>query len=209
MYNKKYEITLTVLTIMTVLMTTVGVSFSYFMPGISGEKAFVSVKTDKISSVVFDGGADFQTTSDIEPNWKGTKTFSITVAPSDRPTTVYVKMDYKNGFTDMKASVTSNEENSGAVGDVTLVTNSKNATSDTLPSITSATTTLVSKTFPASTESVTVTYTFNMEFIYKDEPQNYDQGQIFDGILYAELSDVNLYYTNSSPNGTTTKPNAQ
>lgn len=209
MYNKKYEITLTVLTIMTVLMTTVGVSFSYFMPGISGEKGNVSVTTDKISSVTFDGGADFATINDIEPGWKGTKTFSITVAPSERPTTVYVKMNYKNGFTDMKAKVTSATTDSGAVGDVVLTTNSKDATQATLSNFNPETVVLVNKTFLASTESVTITYTFEMEFEDTNAVQNYDQGQLFDAVLYAELGDANLYYTNSSPNGTPNKPNAQ
>lgn len=194
MEKKKYEIILSVITILTVIVTAIGVTFAYFTAGFTGEAGSVTVNTATIGGVTFDGGADFATSEDIEPGWKGTKAFTITVAPSNVSQVVYVKMRYINGFTDMTAKV--EDVSNGAKGAISLVTDETNET----------TVTLVEKTFEASDTTQTITYTLTMEFPNKDEAQNYDQGKVFEATLFAELSDTNLYYNHENPTGTTTKP---
>jgi hypothetical protein len=193
MYNKKYEVMLSVLTILTVIMTATGVSFSYFTNGMIGEKASVTAQTEKIGNVTFDGGADFTTATDIEPDWSESKTFTITAAPSDREQTVYVKMDYVNGMPDLTCSV--GEVSEGAKGAITL-----NADS------TSTTVILVEKTFPPSNETRSITYTLTMALPETGENQNESQGKTFEGELYAEFAN-DYYYNSDNPNGTPIKPN--
>lgn len=200
MKNKRYEIMLSVITIMTVLTTVVGVTFAYFTGSISGTPGDVIASTDLIGGVTFDGGNDFTTATEIEPGWSESKTFSVSAAPSNREQTIYVKLRYTNGFTDMKCKVSSSVSNSGAKGDVALITNE----TDNQEVI------LVEVTFQPSSDVQTIEYTLNMEFPDTGEDQNEQQGKVFDGTLFAELSGGNdLYYNNSNPNGTSTKPNAQ
>lgn len=200
MGNKRYEVMLSVITIMTVLTTVVGVTFAYFTGSITGTPGDVVATTDLIGGVTFDGGSDFTTASEIEPGWSESKTFSITAAPSNHDQTVFVKMKYTNGFTDMKCNVTSSVTNSGAKGDIVLITNETDIQEETL----------VEVTFPASGETQTIEYTFKMEFPDTGENQNPQQGKEFNGTLFAELNGGSeLYYNNENPTGTSTKPNAQ
>ena len=200
MKNKRYEVVLSVLTIMTVLTTLVGVTFAYFTGTISGTPGDVSVTTDLIGGVTFDGGQAFTTANDIEPGWSESKTFSVSAAPSNHEQKILVKMSYTNGFTDMLCKVTSKATVSGAKGEVQLVTNETDLQEVTLVEI----------TFPASNELQTIEYTLAMEFPDTGENQNEQQGKEFNGTLFAELEGGNgMYYNDANPNGTTTKPSAQ
>lgn len=199
MKSKKYEIILSVLTILTVLVTSVGVTFSYFTGKISGTPANVNIETDVVGQVTFTDGADFSDTVDIEPGWSSSKNFSVTAAPSNHEQKVYVKMKYTNGFTDMTCSVTSSSSDSGAKGNIDLVTN-ETVEQEAV---------LVEVTFPASSEVQTKEYTITLEFPNKDENQNAQQGKRIEGKLFAILNPETLYYTDSNPNGTGTPPTAE
>ncbi len=87
---------------MTVLVTAVGVSFAYFTDGISGTEGAISSTTASIGSVTFDGGQDFSMSTEIEPGWSATKTFSIEVSPSVVDQVIYIRLDYVNGFKDLE-----------------------------------------------------------------------------------------------------------
>lgn len=193
MSGKKYEIVLSVLTIMTVLVTAVGVSFAYFTGSIEGNPGDVVISTSTIGGVTFDGGSDFVASTDIEPGWKESKTFSITVAPSVVEQTVYIKLDYTNDMPELTAKVDSVSD--GAVG--TLVLDSTGEKKSY---------TIVSKTFPASNEAQSVTYTLTMELPETGVVQNQNQGKTFSALLYADLGESDIYYNDQNPNGTTQRP---
>lgn len=207
MNDKKYEIYLSVITIMTVLVSVVGVSFAYFTGSINGIEGTVTATTASIGGVTFDGGQEFSTAStEIEPGWSATKTFSIEAAPSVVDQTIYVKLDYNNGFTDLELKVdgTDGEGNgvNGAKGEITLTKQMETTASK-------VTATLVEVTIPASSETVKYNYILTANFPYYDKNQNYDQGKVFDATLYASLGEQEIYYTHGSPNGTPTKPRPQ
>lgn len=210
MNDKKYEIYLSVITIMTVLISVVGVSFAYFTGSMNGIEGTVTATTASIGGVTFDGGQDFSTTStEIEPGWSATKTFSIEAAPSVVDQTIYVKLDYNNGFKDLElkvdGTVGEGDGTNGAKGQINLTKEMK--TTD--PKVTS---TLVEITVPASNETIKYNYILTASFPDNDQNQNYDQGKVFDATLYADLGEQKgqeIYYTHSSPNGTPTKPNPQ
>lgn len=193
MDSKRYEIMLSVITILTVIVTSVGVTFAYFTTGISGNAADVSATTSKIGGVTFDGGSDFTTASEIEPGWTESKTFTISVAPSDSEQTVYVKMTYTNGMPDLTCNVS--DVSNGAKGDISLDSTGVETTAI-----------LVEKTFAPSDDIQTITYTLTMALPETGENQNASQGKEFDGLLFAEFGSQNLYFNNDNPNGTTTKP---
>lgn len=193
MDSKRYEIMLSVITILTVIVTSVGVTFAYFTTGISGTAANVDVTTTRVGGVTFDGGSDFTTATDIEPGWKESKTFTITVAPSNYEQTVYVKMKYTNGMPHLTCKVS--DVANGAKGDVVLDS-----------SETESTAVLVEKVFAPSDSIQTVSYTLTMELPETGENQNTSQGKEFDGLLFAELGSKDLYFNDDNPNGTTTKP---
>lgn len=200
MKNKRYEIMLSIITIMTVLTTAVGVTFSYFTNSMTGTAADISATTDLIGGIKFEGGTNFEDATDIEPGWMKSKTFTITVAPSNHEQVVKVKMDYTNGFTDLVGEVT--EVSNGAIGSFSLEKNTPENTDE-------FTKVLVDKTFPASSEVQTITYTLTMKFPETDSNQNYDQGKEFNATLYADLGSSGLYFNDQNPNGTNTKPDAQ
>ncbi len=206
MNGKKYEIYLSVITIMTVLVTAVGVSFAYFTDGISGTEGAISSTTASIGSVTFDGGQDFSMSTEIEPGWSATKTFSIEVSPSVVDQVIYIRLDYVNGFKDLELNVngTVGEGNgiNGAKGSVSLV---KEMSADSA----SNTTTLVELTVPASDNTIKYNYTLTASFPDTNQNQNYDQGKTFEATLYADLGESDIYYNDANQGGTTTKPNAQ
>lgn len=207
MNDKKYEIYLSVITIMTVLVSVVGVSFAYFTGSINGIEGTVTATTASIGGVTFDGGQEFSTAStEIEPGWSATKTFSIEAAPSVVDQTIYVKLDYNNGFKDLKLQVdgTDGEGNgvNGAKGEITLTKQMETTASK-------VTANLVEVTIPASSETVKYNYILTASFPDTLENQNYDQGKVFDATLYASLGEQEIYYTHGSPNGTPTKPRPQ
>ena len=206
MNGKKYEIYLSVITIMTVLVTAVGVSFAYFTDGISGTEGAISSTTASIGSVTFDGGQDFSMSTEIEPGWSATKTFSIEVSPSVVDQVIYIRLDYVNGFKDLELNVngTVGEGNgiNGAKRSVSLV---KEMSADSA----SNTTTLVELTVPASDNTIKYNYTLTASFPDTNQNQNYDQGKTFEATLYADLGESDIYYNDANQGGTTTKPNAQ
>ena len=193
MDGKKYEIFLSVITIMTVLVVAVGVTFAYFTGEMSGNPADVVTNTTEIGGVTFDGGSDFTASTNIEPGWKESKTFSITVAPSLVEQTVYIKLDYTNDMPELTAKV--DNVSSGAIGTIILDSTGTDQTS-----------TIVTKTFQPSDVSQTITYTLTMELPETGVIQNQNQGKQFKALLYAELGATDLYYNNDNPSGTTTKP---
>lgn len=206
MNGKKYEIYLSVITIMTVLVTAVGVSFAYFTDGIYGTEGAISSTTASIGSVTFDGGQDFSMSTEIEPGWSATKTFSIEVSPSVVDQVIYIRLDYVNGFKDLELNVngTVGEGNgiNGAKGSVSLV-------KEMLADSASNTTTLVELTVPASDNTIKYNYTLTASFPDTNQNQNYDQGKTFEATLYADLGESDIYYNDANQGGTTTKPNAQ
>lgn len=193
MNNKKYKIVAIVLSILTVIMTSVGLTFAYFSNKMEGTPANVKVETSKIGGVVFDGGSDFANSQELEPGWKSSKTFKITVAPSDFSQTVYVKMDYTSGLPDLQCEVLNIAD--GAKGNVAIP-----ATGDKTTVI------LVEKTFEPSSEVQEITYTMNMEFLETGIDQSASQGKAFDGELYAEIANSDYYYNDQNPTGTDEKP---
>lgn len=196
MDGKRYEIFLSVITIMTVLVTAVGVSFAYFTGGIEGTDGSIVSSTAIIGGVTFDGGSDFTASTNIEPGWKESKTFSITVAPSVVEQTVYIKLDYTNDMPELTAKV--DDVSNGAIGTIVLDSTG-----------TSQTATIVSKTFPASDQSQTLTYTLTMELPETGVVQNQNQGKTFSALLYADLGESEIYYNEQNQDGTTVKPDAQ
>lgn len=193
MDSKRYEIMLSVITILTVIVTSVGVTFAYFTNGMTGVKADVSATTAKIGGVTFDGGSDFTTANGIEPGWSESKTFTISVAPSDSEQTVYVKMTYTNGMPDLTCDVT--DVANGAKGAISLDSSG-----------TETTAVLVEKTFLPSDSVQSITYTLTMALPETGENQNSSQGKEFKGLLFAEFGSGELYFNADNPNGTTTKP---
>jgi len=193
MTKRKNDIILSILAIGTIIATAVGVTFAYFTATMNGTPANVLASTASVGTITFNGGADFTTANDIIPGWSESKTFSITVAPSDVSQTVYVKMTYNNNLPDLKCRVLPVED--GALGDVVL---DKTGTDSTIV--------LVSKTFEANKKPQTVTYTLDMSFPDTGENQNESQGKTFEGTLFADLGEDSIYYTNQNPNGTTVKP---
>lgn len=193
MDSKRYEIMLSVITILTVIVTSVGVTFAYFTTDISGTPAKVEATTTKIGGVTFDGGSNFTTANEIEPGWSESKTFTITVAPSDNEQTVYVKIKYTNGMPDLTCNVT--DVANGAKGNVSLDSTGTEATSI-----------LVEKVFAPSDTVQSITYTLTMALPETGENQNTSQGKEFNGLLFAELGNNGLYFNDENPSGTATKP---
>lgn len=195
MEDKKRNIILSLFSIGIVIMIAVGLTFAYFSTSMTGTAGITSVTTGTIGKITFDGGADFQTSSEIEPPWTESKTFTITVAPSVVSQTIYVWMDYSNTVPELTFNVSNTSD--GAVGDIVLDTTG-----------TTKTVKLVEKTFEASTTTQVIEYTITVSLPETGVSQNQNQGKTFNASMYANLGDEETiyYYNESNPTGTTTKP---
>lgn len=195
MENRSKDLSLVIITVLTIIMVMVGVTFAYFTTKMNGTNGFVNLSTMKVGDITFDGGADFTNSTDIEPGWKETKTFTITTPATDVKSTVYIRLDYTNAFQDLTWSLTGTGANSEITGVIPTTS-------------TSTTVTLVTLTINPSSSAQTFNYSLTVELPNKTTNQDYDQGKIFSGTLYADLGAGNniIYYNTSNKNGTSTVP---
>lgn len=195
MEDRSKDLSLVIITVLTITMVVVGVTFAYFTTKMNGTNGSVNLSTMKVGDITFDGGADFTNSTDIEPGWKETKTFTITTPATDVKSTVYIRFDYTNTFQDLTWSLTGSGANSEITGVIPTAS-------------TSTTVTLVTLTINPSSSAQTFNYSLTVELPDKTTNQDYDQGKTFTGTLYADLGNgINtIYYNSSNKNGTTTAP---
>lgn len=195
MENRSKDLSLVIITVLTITMVVVGVTFAYFTTKMNGTNGSVNLSTMKVGDITFDGGADFTNSTDIEPGWKETKTFTITTPATDVKSTVYIRLDYTNAFQDLTWSLTGTGANSEITGVIPTAS-------------TNTTVTLVTLTINPSSSAQTFNYSLTIELPNKTTNQDYDQGKTFTGTLYADLGNgINtIYYNSSNKNGTTTAP---
>ena len=195
MENRSKDLSFVIITVLTITMVVVGVTFAYFTTKMNGTNGSVNLSTMKVGDITFDGGADFTNSTDIEPGWKETKTFTITTPATDVKSTVYIRLDYTNAFQDLTWSLTGTGANSEITGVIPTTS-------------TSTTVTLVTLTINPSSSAQTFNYSLTVELPNKTTNQDYDQGKIFSGTLYADLGAGNniIYYNTSNKNGTSTVP---
>lgn len=195
MEDRSKDLSLVIITVLTITMVVVGVTFAYFTTKMNGTNGSVNLSTMKVGDITFDGGADFTDSIDIEPGWKETKTFTITTPATDVRSTVYIRFDYTNTFQDLTWSLTGSGANSEITGVIPTAS-------------TSTTVTLVTLTINPSSSAQTFNYSLTVELPDKTTNQDYDQGKTFTGTLYADLGNgINtIYYNSSNKNGTTTAP---
>lgn len=195
MEDRSKDLSLVIITVLTITMVVVGVTFAYFTTKMNGTNGSVNLSTMKVGDITFDGGADFTNSTDIEPGWKETKTFTITTPATDVKSTVYIRLDYTNAFQDLTWSLTGTGANSEITGVIPTTS-------------TSTTVTLVTLTINPSSSAQTFNYSLTVELPNKTTNQDYDQGKIFSGTLYADLGAGNniIYYNTSNKNGTSTVP---
>lgn len=195
MENRSKDLSLVIITVLTITMVVVGVTFAYFTTKMNGTNGSVNLSTMKVGDITFDGGADFTNSTDIEPGWKETKTFTITTPATDVKSTVYIRLDYTNAFQDLTWSLTGTGANSEITGVIPTAS-------------TSTTVTLVTLTINPSSSAQTFNYSLTIKLPNKTTNQDYDQGKTFTGTLYADLGNgINtIYYNSSNKNGTTTAP---
>lgn len=195
MEDRSKDLSLVIITVLTITMVVVGVTFAYFTTKMNGTNGSVNLSTMKVGDITFDGGADFTDSIVIEPGWKETKTFTITTPATDVRSTVYIRFDYTNTFQDLTWSLTGSGANSEITGVIPTAS-------------TSTTVTLVTLTINPSSSAQTFNYSLTVELPDKTTNQDYDQGKTFTGTLYADLGNgINtIYYNSSNKNGTTTAP---
>ena len=204
MYDKRHNLTISLLSIGIVLVSAVGLTFAYFSANVETASAISNLTSGKVGKVVFDGGAGFTTSTDIQPPWSESKTFTITVAPSTVKQTVYVWLDYINTISDLKCNV---KENDGTANSVSLTTtgSSKENVGET------TTVKVVEKTFEPSETTQTATFILTMSLPETGVDQISSVNQTFNGTLYGNLGsqDKIIYYNHQNPNGVATPPNAE
>ena len=143
MKEKNQKILLSVVSILTIIVAVIGVTFSYFTTKMTGSGTSGTVTTAKVGNITFNGGNDLTNASDIEPGDTFDKTFSISVPATDVSNTVNIRMDYTNEFQDLQWSIKGTGANTDVITGtipttstkttVTLVTNkiTKNSVAQT------------------------------------------------------------------------------
>lgn len=196
MKEKNQEILISVVSILTIIVAVIGVTFSYFTTKMTGSGTGSSITTAKVGNITFNGGNDLTNAGDIEPGDTFDKTFSISVPATDVSNTVYIRMDFTNEFQDLEWSIKGTGANTSVI-------------TGTIPTTSTKTTvTLVTNKITKNSVAQTFNYTLTITLPNLDKNQDYDQGKTFSGTLYADLGDDvdMIYYNNTHPSGTTTKP---
>lgn len=222
--NRKHEILLSVLSILTFIATAIGVSFAYFTTEIEGTAANVGATSAIIGSINFDDGAEFESAVDVEPGWSAEKSFTITVAPSDVSQIVHVGLDYTNGLHDFYYYLYDTPApTDGSVDNRTAIKTGIVPVNDTsvipLPGMeesqepkTVSNLPLLKLDFPISTETQTSKYYLKLEFKETGVVQNESQARVFSGIFNVQIGDSNgakdIYYTTGFESGTPNIPSA-
>lgn len=219
---KKHEILLSVISILTFIVTVIGVSFAYYTTNMEGTPANVGATSAVIGSINFDDGAEFNNAVDIEPSWSAEKSFTITVSPSDVSQTVHVGLDYSNGLHDFyyylydtPAPTDGSVDNRTAIKTGIVPVNDYSVIplpgqEDSSEPKTVSYLHLLKLDFPVRTETQTSKYYLKLEFKETGVVQNESQARTFNGIFNVQVGDNNgpkdMYYTTGAEGGTSVKP---
>ncbi len=182
MNEKSFKVMLSILTIATVIVSVVGISFAYYVTtgSVLGSGGNLVTSTAKIGKIDFGEGGDSFNVDNIAPGWKEEKDITISSTPSDIGQSVKVMLRYTNGMPDLTLKVDKTDSIDGAsVSSFTFGVSEEETEIE-----------LISVTFPKSSESITHTFKLTLELPEKDENQNANQGKVFDGTLYAKYDSV-------------------
>lgn len=198
MQSKKIEIFVIIVTMLTTLVSVVGLTFAYFTTQVYGNTpANVTISSAKLGSMTFNAGGDIE--ADMNYDDTLSKTFSLTVAPSDLEQHVKVNIVYSNEIDDIEYTTT-----------MTGVTVGGNAVSENLTSI--VTNNINNGTFDSDADSETLTIlTINVKPNSSTVVLNYrldiffgtnggGSGE-FTGTLTGALDTDRMYYYNDYRSG--------
>lgn len=202
MQNKKETIIFSVISVLTIIMTVVGLSFAYFSATLTGDPASVNVTTASLGSVTFEGGNDFETGTDIMPGWSEEKTVTFEMTGSDVDQSTVINLEYTNNFTDLKYKIelAKIEVDGVEVQSSNLFTNTLTSSLTTLPAADETSyITLATINTIASSSTIKLTYTVTMAL--ESTAGNTNMGKEFEGTLYAAVNPNRYYYNNNNPTG--------
>lgn len=219
---KKHQILLSVISILTFVISAIGVSFAYFTTTMEGTPADISATTATVGSITFEDGAEFESATDVEPSWNAEKSFTISVSPSDVSQTVHVGLDYTNGLHDFWYYLYDTPApTDGSVDTRTAIKTGIVPVNDTsmipLPGQEASSEPkvvsnlhLLKLDFPVSTEIQTKKYYLKLEFKETGVVQNESQARVFSGVLSVQVGDntgaKDMYFTDGYTSGTPNLP---
>ncbi|MEG2147466.1 MAG: hypothetical protein RRZ30_02525 [Bacilli bacterium] len=196
--NKKVTLTLGIISVVTLLLAVVGMTYAYFAANVIGndKASSVNINTAKLASVNFTDGAQiFQ--GNILPGYKTSKAFNVATTGGNTVDTSYkVFIYWKNsGITDIKYTLTK--------GGTPVASKSINTVQTTYQK-----TEISEGVFSPNAGAQTHNYNFTLDFPETGSDQNSQQGKSFDAYLQVELSTggTTVYYNRENPTGTTVMP---
>ena len=102
MQNRKVEILMLVLSILTVVLVGAGLTFAYYNVQISnGESEATSLTSAMVGNIIFEDGNEFTTSTGIKPSWSESKDITITIPPLFANQEIYINLDYKNNMPEL------------------------------------------------------------------------------------------------------------
>ena len=223
MQNGKIETFMSVLSILTVVLTAIGLTFAYFsVQANNGNVANGVITTARVGNIIFSDGSTFNTSSDIVPDWNESKDITLIIPAMFVNQEIYINLDYENDMPELTYRI---DVKDIKIDDVSVGTTSSLVTSDfssngsgttstssgvrTLDSSgTSQSIRLVKVNTIASNSAIAITYTYKMELPETGVNQDENQDKNFEGTLSAALSNTVTYYNDANPSGTTTQPSA-
>ncbi|MEG0799532.1 MAG: hypothetical protein RSG51_03890, partial [Bacilli bacterium] len=196
--NKKVTLTLGIISVVTLLLAVVGMTYAYFAADVTGndKASSVNINTAKLASVNFTDGAQiFQ--GNILPGYKTSKAFNVATTGGNTVDTSYkVFIYWKNsGITDLKYTLTK--------GGTPVVSKPINTVQTTYQK-----TEISEGVFSPNAGAQTHNYNFTLDFPETGSDQNLQQGKSFDAYLQVELSTggTTVYYNRENPTGTNVMP---
>ncbi|MEG1016133.1 MAG: hypothetical protein RSE45_04325, partial [Bacilli bacterium] len=196
--NKKVILTLSIVSVITLLLGLIGMTYAFFVADVTGNDraSSVNINTTKLASVNFTDGAQIAQ-GNILPGYKASKAFNVATSGGNTVDTSYkVFIYWKNtGITDLKYTLTKGG---------TAVTSKPINTVQTTYQKTEISTGVFSPNAGAQTHN----FNFTLEFPETGSDQNAQQGKSFDAYLQVELASggTTVYYNRQNPNGTIVMP---
>ena len=186
--NRGQSIFLSVVGIATLLVAIVGATFAYFSISVRGNETASSIKvtTAKVGGVNFNGQTAGVEVTNAYPGWSSSKQFSISTDEGTDPTAeiVYgISLIVENG--QLATAAPAGEFIYSLTGSGSCGTLAANVTDQDLPATTPAngigSGTLVGE--------CTHTYTFDMELVETNVPQNDLQGKSYFALIQITVAD--------------------
>ncbi len=203
--KKNNTILLSVITVASLLVAVVGVTYAYFTASVSGTASSVIVNAQNLAKITYSGGSSVSLQNALPGAVTSPQTITVQASNNGTSSIKYTLKwkDVSNGFNLAGHNdIVYTLKGTSSTGSTGVVAAHNDTTAPTSDSI------IGSGTIKPGEKH---TYTLTVKFKETGSDQNSLQGKTFSGKIEVIVNDANnnsVYYNSANPSGTSTKPSS-